>query len=272
MNWLPAIAAGAEIAGDLWGAHENRKSAREAADRNEALQREFAQNGIRWRVEDAKRSGLHPLFALGANVPTASPVAVGDTSSGESFSRMGQSISRAIGATRTGQERLMATLSLDRAKLENELLRTQINSYNHGQPSNPPMPGSTNFMPSQGDSGLVIDYPLKRTVSQPTRPSQEAGWRPDVSFSRTETGFTPVIPQSLSESLESDELLGTAMWNFRNRGLPNIGLGEGPAVSQLPNGYNYWAFDRFKQEWVPMKSSTRRSFFGEVGHKFRYAR
>lgn len=29
------------------------------------LQREFAQHGIRWRVEDARAAGLHPLAALG---------------------------------------------------------------------------------------------------------------------------------------------------------------------------------------------------------------
>jgi len=39
-------------------------SAREQGERNAALQREFAQHGIRWRVEDAKAAGLHPLYAL----------------------------------------------------------------------------------------------------------------------------------------------------------------------------------------------------------------
>lgn len=41
-----------------------------------ALQREFAQHGVRWRVEDAVAAGLHPLFALGANVPQFSPVSM----------------------------------------------------------------------------------------------------------------------------------------------------------------------------------------------------
>lgn len=31
----------------------------------DAIQREFAQQGIRWKVEDAKAAGLHPLYALG---------------------------------------------------------------------------------------------------------------------------------------------------------------------------------------------------------------
>lgn len=50
---------------------------------NTALQREFAQNTIRWRVEDAKAAGLHPLFGLQGNNATFSPnaVSVGDGTS-----------------------------------------------------------------------------------------------------------------------------------------------------------------------------------------------
>lgn len=32
---------------------------------NERIQKEFAQNGVRWKVEDARRAGIHPLAALG---------------------------------------------------------------------------------------------------------------------------------------------------------------------------------------------------------------
>ena len=45
--------------------------AREQFDRNEALQREFAQNGIRWRAADARAAGLHPLAALGSSGASA---------------------------------------------------------------------------------------------------------------------------------------------------------------------------------------------------------
>lgn len=55
-------------------------------------QREFAQKGIRWRVSDAKKAGIHPLFALGANTASFSPVAgpdyggaVGDVMSAANF-------------------------------------------------------------------------------------------------------------------------------------------------------------------------------------------
>ena len=47
---------------------------------NYAHQKEFAQNGIRWKVEDAKAAGIHPLFALGAQGATFSPISVGELS------------------------------------------------------------------------------------------------------------------------------------------------------------------------------------------------
>lgn len=91
---------------------------------NTATQKEFAQHGIRWRVEDAKAAGIHPLYALGAQTQSFSPIHVGTD-----FAGMGQDISRAIDATRTSGERAdarLAALTLERAELENDLLRSQI--------------------------------------------------------------------------------------------------------------------------------------------------
>lgn len=60
-------------------------------DKNIALQREFAQMGVRWRVEDAKAAGLHPMYALTGGGAAFSPnpivmpgVVQGQTSSGAS--------------------------------------------------------------------------------------------------------------------------------------------------------------------------------------------
>lgn len=43
-----------------------------AQDRNFRFQREMAQNTVQWRVADAKAAGVHPLFALGAQLPGGS--------------------------------------------------------------------------------------------------------------------------------------------------------------------------------------------------------
>lgn len=55
-------------------------SASEQFSWNANLQKEFAQNSIQWKVQDAMKAGLHPLAALGASGYSASPVQVDNSS------------------------------------------------------------------------------------------------------------------------------------------------------------------------------------------------
>lgn len=150
---LGALAAAAPIIGGVADFITGRK------DREEdiKLQREFAQNGISWKVEDAKRAGIHPLYALGANT-TAYQAAVGGSSG--SFSQMGQDFSSAIDRTRTAEGKVSAlqttmdALGVRRAQLENDLLASQIAKLN--APAQPPMAGSDYLVPGQTSSGLAF--------------------------------------------------------------------------------------------------------------------
>ena len=125
---------------------------------------------------------------------------------------------------------------LDGKFLDNQIRASQLQKLNTPA-SGPPAPSGSdtdNFVPGQGNSPLVINKPLTRTVSAPGRPAQEAGWRPDVSYSRTDTGLTPMVPESLSESLE-DDMVGKILWRVRNQLLPNF-TGQGkPPLHMLPN-------------------------------------
>lgn len=96
--WLgPVLAA----AGGVLSGQNQRKSMHEQMD----AQREFAQMGIRWRVEDAKAAGVHPLYALGASTATYSPVSVGDTGIGSALQGLGQDVSSAYARQQTEAER-----------------------------------------------------------------------------------------------------------------------------------------------------------------------
>lgn len=78
MVWqLLAPAAGA-IIGSLVG----KKSTKDVQESQEEQQREFAQKGIQWRVADAKAAGVHPLYAMGAQLPSFNPVSVMDNTAG----------------------------------------------------------------------------------------------------------------------------------------------------------------------------------------------
>ena len=64
------IAGVGSLIGGLMG-RDAQRDANEAQERmaaqNIALQREFAQQGIQWKVVDARKAGISPLYALGAS-------------------------------------------------------------------------------------------------------------------------------------------------------------------------------------------------------------
>lgn len=102
--YFGAPTAGAAIGKGIDEGIANRSS-ESAGNKNADLQREFAQNGIRWKVADAKAAGIHPVYALGAQGYSASPSYVGGYQAGSDSYLDGQDISRAVHATRTPEER-----------------------------------------------------------------------------------------------------------------------------------------------------------------------
>lgn len=134
----PIISAGSNLIGGLLGKSSADKAAAQnmaIAQQNFAMQKEFAQKGIRWKVEDAKQAGIHPAFALGASTSSFTPVsfsASADDSMSKAVSSMGSDIGRAIHTTRTDAEKedayttALKTLQVQRGQLENQLLASQI--------------------------------------------------------------------------------------------------------------------------------------------------
>lgn len=117
---LPLVAAALIGAGSsLFGGMLGKKDAKQQRQQEYQAQKEFAQHGVRWRVEDAKAAGLHPLYALGAQTPTYSPSFQTGSPMGQAVADAGQHISRSVAATQTAQEREQNALGL-------ELLRSQI--------------------------------------------------------------------------------------------------------------------------------------------------
>ena len=57
----------------LWTNNQNMKLQREINERNYQAQKEFMQNGILWRKQDAERAGINPIYALGASGAQFSP-------------------------------------------------------------------------------------------------------------------------------------------------------------------------------------------------------
>lgn len=271
MVWGALIGAGATIAGGLLSksSAESQKDAslmNSAEDR--ALQREFAQQGIRWRVADAKAAGIHPLYAMGAQLPSASPTTFipGETGHfGRSVAEAGQDIGRAIDATRTAPEKNRArleALTLERGELENELLRSKI-AREKAQVGPPlPMAGASTFMPGQGDPermGLTVtsanshveQKPQEVGVASPRNSSMEPQAVTDRGFIWTGSGYSPVPSKDAKDRME-DMVVPEMAWSLRNNLLPNLGdRSNEPPAHLIPEGYNSWRWSYSKQEWQP---------------------
>lgn len=143
-------------------------------DQDHERQERFAQSGIQWRVADAQKAGIHPLYALGATGASysPSPVSIGtapvaaDTSMGTAVSAMGQDISRALNSTRSQTQRddaftkTVQEMSLQKMGLENELLASQIQRLK--VQSNPPMPGLVSRAPGGSGDLKVAGMPIKK--------------------------------------------------------------------------------------------------------------
>lgn len=72
-EWFSAFS---DIAG-LFQQQNAFSKARNDAAMDRQMQYEFAQNGVQWRVNDAREAGIHPLAALGANTHASRPINVG---------------------------------------------------------------------------------------------------------------------------------------------------------------------------------------------------
>jgi len=259
MVWPAIIAAASAIGGGLL--------AKSGADADREFQMQAARHGIKWRVEDAKEAGVHPLFALGA--PTFNPSPVGDGGAGAVLAQGGQDVSRALHASadlkqRTEASRLNAYqlavqgLDLEERRLKNMLLSSQIAKLNQVQ-STPPFPSvsSDPYMAGQGNMpplrGSIIDMPLERVVSSPAAKGQEPGSVTEVGFVRTPEGLAPVMSNDAKQRLEED-FLGMLQWNWRNRIVPSLTFGGGgqpPPLSALPKGATHWFFNPVTGTYEP---------------------
>lgn len=193
MGWSSAIGS---VVGGLIGAGGSLIGGKMAADNSKAVakmnidaQKEFAQNGIRWKVEDGKAAGIHPLYSLGASTKSFSPVSgyTGDYGISDAANTFGQGIDRAIRAKMTDDERetlqakqemqeVMQLADMNMRKEESdakvlmyksEALRNYAASQqvlkNTGLPPALPSVGKEKLIPGQGDApDKFMDKPIVR--------------------------------------------------------------------------------------------------------------
>lgn len=270
-----AVSAAGSIAGGLISKNANEN----ALATQTKLQREFAQNGIQWRVADARKAGIHPLAALGVQTSSYTPQVIGDTlgsAVGDAFGRMGQGLSRPIKASQTQFERNLQDAQITRISLENEgqglkneILRQQLASAvavsNTGLPPASPGSGSSRSkIPNAIDAGQASPFlpksifnpqALEPTASQPGIPQQEVGAINDYGFARTHAGYAVIPSSDVKEKIE-DQMIPELGWAIRNLIIPAFGgRKNAPPKHWLPKGAKEWSFNPVTGEYWPRRSS-----------------
>ena len=293
MGWGSAIGGAIGGALGLIGAGQSQASAERLNQLNYEHQKEFAQNGIRWKVADAKAAGLHPLAALGASTASYSPSAViGDSPDYSFLKDMGQGIDRAMDAKATRQERAereqkenaLFNEELKGKQLQNQETQTRIEQMKwdmamdaarnaersvRTQQQVPPMPSLApdgSLMPGQENAtspGGIESKPAEIVVNEPGRRGQERGSITELGFSRTnDGGYVPVMSNDAKQRYEED-IFGEIGWNLRNR-LPGLidRQDVAPPRSWLSDPDSSWEFDLSRGAWYERPAGrSKRSYW-----------
>lgn len=254
MGFGDAFGAILGFAGDLIGQNKAANTQKDINNENAALSREYAQTGIQWRVQDAKSAGIHPLAAMGIPLQSAPTLSAGSHDYGSSFASMGQNLGRAANAVATRGEKqkadALSALALERAGLENELLRSQISSVNKA--NNPPLPSVStkssggSVIPGQGNGNFRI-VPNDITASEPGRLGKDAGIVNSYQFSNNNDGSVSVLPSADSKQLMED--MGPLPWAWYAR----TALKRPPAPSWSPGPGKKWVWNPADLTYYPRK-------------------
>lgn len=250
------LGAVGSIAGGLLGNSAAKKANKTAqANRQEdiALQREFAQNSIQWKANDAKAAGISKLAALGAPTTSYAPVSTGSTSADYSFlGNAGQNIGRAISASSSPDRQTAAiqkagqAIQLEGLQLDNDIKRAQISSMARTQLAPGTASGAGGPYPIPGQP-MSIEPPTrsqstKTDVGTPGEPSIVPGRTPEVLLTDTVSGgYAPVLPPALQEALESQGVLAQAQYFIRNGLMPALSDNYRPKQMRAgaKPGYHY---------------------------------
>lgn len=238
------------------------------------MQKEFAQNGIRWRVADAKAAGLHPLAAISAAGATFSPASYagdlrGSSDMSQSLREMGQGLGRAVAATQTKEERVASAFELTRQRQEIErgdlinaklaadlaLMQTGVGP---GMPSNVANPANT---VASAKGYVMKDAEVTSTGSAGVTAAPPQANPLATAYTDPYGGRTN-LPQK-DVNIDEFSSPGWGSYFYTNRLLPMVDqiLGRDsaakPAKSDLPAGAVDWHF-AFPGRWIPVYPSIPR--------------
>lgn len=168
-----AINAGSNLLGS---ALNNVLNKDDSWKKNYDAQKEFAQNSIQWRVQDAQKAGIHPLYAMGQS-PGYTPSSTFETNTmGEAVAQAGNSFANAMGQLGLMNAQLQNSklqADVENAKIENknkelELYNKMVSNSLGQKPNTIPYAtgqGETNVHIVAGGQGRVLPGQMESEVA-----------------------------------------------------------------------------------------------------------
>lgn len=181
MSLSGAILGGAGInaaSALIGGALNNVLNKDDTWQKNYDAQKEFAQNSIQWRVQDAQKAGVHPLYAVGmGQAPGYTPSSSFETNSmGEAVAQAGNKFGDAMGQLGMMNAMLQndkLNQDVQTAKLNNEAKQLEIyqkmleNSMGQKPTAMPHVTGQgeTNLHIIAGGQGRVLPGQMESEIA-----------------------------------------------------------------------------------------------------------
>lgn len=279
----PAIGGAIGAVGSLAGGFlqsQGQQSANRLAeaqfDFNARRQDEYMHNAVLYRVNDAKRAGIHPLAALGASLHSPSPISVGggipDTGIGSGLAQAGQDIGRAVSSMKTEDAKVRAyrdaisAASLTKVEAEIDYIRSM--TARNLQLSSPSIPRAgvvqERMIPGQGNAPLNVPMSWINPGSEGAPVSEKVV--PDVSHSSTKHGEYPV-PHKATKDLIEDNFWHQSAHFFRNNILPYFDRSAHTPPRALPDGYRW----KFSPIWgyYPQRIPSYKAYEGPIRYERR---
>lgn len=217
----------------------------------EQLSKEFAQHGVQWRVDDAKRAGIHPLAALGFNSPSAPQMQNSQVYSNRRNNTGGHS-----GSTQAYGEFAQAVLGIFKAVIP------YIAQKNTGT-----IQGQGLDIEKAELDKLVQTLPAPRQATHPSNQGIQAGHGADIKYVKTLDGGMAIVPSDYAKESMEDQLVPEALFALRNYVLPQFNP-DTHKPPQAPPAGKKWVWDGVRQAYYPKPLSYNTdSFLGLEGWK-----
>lgn len=199
MSGLDLLSLGLDLMGGMMDRHD-RKKAQAASERQFNQQLKEA---VQWRVADAKKAGVHPLFALGASVGASPTISTSSQTGGmgDALSRMAATLG-VIDQNRASAKRdeaEAAYLDAQTAKLRQRLESTNdAGKLSGSSVKTYPLPASAG--PYTGNLEVI---PAQQIAAKPTNRGVEGG---DHPLRRDYVDDTGQLIRGFSSESQMDEI------------------------------------------------------------------